>query len=382
MMRAAIRPPVGELCLTLPRLMCQGEREFRSLCPHPCCIPAGFWNNTAIMTHIRRGIILVLAALLLSAGGYFVYLRYVTRSFDFVVRDQVYRSAQPDQEDVTRWVAKYGIRTIVNLRADSTDDPDDPVALAAEKAGATTIYICLPKTTLPKSPRLMYLADVIETAPKPILLHCREGADRTGLASAMAAMAIGGKPYDRAREQMGIRHLHLYSDPTHIGGVLLQYEDYCRARGSGTGGWTEFRHWVFNVYRPTYRYIQMDVPPHWEARPGETTRMQVRITNRSSRVIPAGDPAKRFALLVTANRPFHGDAAEAFCPPVPLPRADLAPGSSVTVDVVLTAPAAAGRLLLVFDIVEDGTTAFGKEGSPLATCRLVVAPAQGAAPSP
>ena len=189
-------------------------------------------------------------------------------------------------------------------------------------------------------------------------------------------MALGGKSYDRAREQLGIRHMHLYTDSTHIGGVLLQYEDYCRARGSGTGGWKEFRHWVFNVYRPTYRYVQMDVPPHWAARPGETTRMQVRITNHSSRVIPAGDPAKRFALLVTANRPFHDDAAEAFCPPVPLPKVDIPPGGSVTVDLVLKAPAAAGRLLLVFDIVEDGTTAFGEEGSPLATCDLAVAPSQ------
>ena len=112
------------------------------------------------------------------------------------------------------------------------------------------------------------------------------------------------------------------------------------------------------------------------AQPGETTRMQVRITNHSSRVIPAGDPAKRFALLVTANRSFHGDAAEMFCPPVPLPRADIPPGDSVTVDLVLKAPAAAGRSLLLFDIVEDGTTTFSEEGSPLATCNLVVVPAQ------
>ncbi|HUU32276.1 MAG TPA: tyrosine-protein phosphatase [Phycisphaerae bacterium] len=328
------------------------------------------------MTRIRRGIILVLAAFLLGAGGYIVYILYITNGFDFVVRGKVYRSAQPDKETMTRWVVKYGIKTIVNLRAGITDDPNDPVALAAEKAGAMTIFICLPNTKLPKSPNLMYLADVIETAPEPILLHCREGADRTGLASAMAAMALGGKSYDRAREQMGIRHLHLYTDSTRIGGVLLQYEDYCRARGSGTGGWKEFRHWIFNVYLPTYRYVRMDVLPQWTAQPGETTRMQVRITNHSSRVIPAGDPAKRFALLVTANRSFHGDAAEMFCPPVPLPRADIPPGDSVTVDLVLKAPAAAGRSLLLFDIVEDGTTTFSEEGSPLATCNLVVVPAQ------
>ena len=43
--------------------------------------------------------------------------------------------------------------------------------------------------------------------------------------------------------------------------------------------------------------------------------------------------------------------------------------------LVLAAPAEAGRLRLLLDIVEDGTRAFRKEGSPLATCDLVVTPA-------
>ena len=77
---------------------------------------------------------------------------------------------------------------------------------------------------------LMRLAKEIETAAKPMLIHCQQGADRSGLASVMARMAVGGKPYDRAKEQMGLKFLHIDPSSEHVGAVLTEYEDYCRDR--------------------------------------------------------------------------------------------------------------------------------------------------------
>lgn len=198
---------------------------------------------------IKRAFLLFLAGLVLSAGGYYVYVRHITTNFHMVVRGKVYRSAQPTMGELEAWINKYGIKTVVNLGAGITKGADTEESAVAQRTGARVVYIHLPNLKLPEPALLMQLADVLDTAEQPILLHCREGADRTGLASVMAAMAVGGKSYDRAREQMDIRFLHMDNDPTHVGGVLQQYEDYCHSQSSGRGGWKEFRYWLYNAYR-------------------------------------------------------------------------------------------------------------------------------------
>jgi protein tyrosine/serine phosphatase len=46
-------------------------------------------------------------------------------------------------------------------------------------------------------------------APKPILIHCRSGADRTGLASALYLAAIAKTNEKTAEGQMSIFYGHL-----------------------------------------------------------------------------------------------------------------------------------------------------------------------------
>ncbi len=46
---------------------------------------------------------------------------------------------------------------------------------------------------LPQSNRLNQLVDALLTAPRPILLHCHRGADRTGMASAIALILNGDR---------------------------------------------------------------------------------------------------------------------------------------------------------------------------------------------
>jgi protein tyrosine/serine phosphatase len=327
-----------------------------------------------------RWVLAVVAALAVAAGGYYAYARFAAVNFGVVEPGQVYRSAQPSPERLKAWIARYGLKTIINLRTDIENADYAAESAAAAQAGAAAIHIRLPSTDLPESPRLMYLADLLESAPRPMLLHCREGADRTGLASVMARMAVGGKPYDEARGQMSIRFFHVDNDPEHVAGVLQQYEAWCRAQGAGTGGWREFRQWLFNVYKPSYCYVTIDVPRQLAARPGEEVRLTARIVNRSARTIPCGDPARRFALAVIASRPFRGTVSGRFCPPVPLARADIPPGGEAAVDVAFAAPAQAGQYPVLFDVLEGDAAYFNMDGSPLACCELTVAPGPGARP--
>jgi len=188
-------------------------------------------------------------------------------------------------------------------------------------------------------------------------------------------MAVGGKTYDRSREQLDIRFLHLAGDAGHIGGVLEEYEQYCRQRTIGTGGWREFRDWVFSVYRPSYAYVRIDVPGHLAAGPGQAVAVAARIVNLSTRAIPAGSGQKPFALVAFSGVPFRGEVDREFSARVPLPKADIPPGGRAAVEITLTAPRQPGHYLVHFDVLEDGAAYFSESGSPLPDCDLDVAAA-------
>jgi protein tyrosine phosphatase (PTP) superfamily phosphohydrolase (DUF442 family) len=327
------------------------------------------------LSRIFWGTLVVIVAVAVGAAGYYGYLRYVMHNFHPVVPGKVYRSAQPDADGLRDWITRYGLRTIVNLRADAAKHGLAEETAVARQAGVAVINIRLPNGSLPESPLLMHLADVLESAEKPMLIHCRQGADRTGVASVMARMAVGGKTYDRSREQLDIRFLHLAGDAGQIGGVLEKYEQYCRQRGTGTGGWREFRDWVFSVYQPSYAYVRIDVPGHLAAGPGQAVAVAARIVNLSTRAIPAGAGQKQFALVAFSGAPFRGEVDREFSAHVPLPKADIPPGGRAAVDITLTAPRQPGHYLVHFDVLEDGAAYFSESGSPLPDCDLEVAEA-------
>ena len=56
-------------------------------------------------------------------------------------------------------------------------------------------------------------------------MHCKSGADRAGLASALYLMHVENKPVAEAKKQLSLRYLHLKNDSTGILDYMLdQYE--------------------------------------------------------------------------------------------------------------------------------------------------------------
>jgi protein tyrosine phosphatase (PTP) superfamily phosphohydrolase (DUF442 family) len=172
-------------------------------------------------------------------------------NFHEVVPHRVYRSGQPSPEQLRAWIQRYGLKTVVSLRG-----ADAPMA-AEEKAiatsmGADVVYLSLGAHELMSSQELVRLIDVLETARKPMLLHCYHGVDRAGTASALAAWLLGGQPYDRAKWQAYVPSgpwKHPNGSP-HISDVLALYEDYCRDRGLSPDDPSLFKHWAAKVYCP------------------------------------------------------------------------------------------------------------------------------------
>ena len=317
------------------------------------------------------------AGLAAAATAGILYVRYVRLNRFEVVAGQVYRSAQPTPDALKRWTKRYGLRTVVNLRGKSDSDFYQPQRAAAQAAGVRMIDVRFTASRQPTTPWLRRFIDALKTAERPILLHCRDGIDRAGVASVLAAMAVGGQDYQTARRHAWLSFQGRNDQERHITDLLLAYEEYCHREQKPTVGWAQFKDWALNHYHPYYYRVQIDAPATLTARPGQTLPVTVTITNRSGRTIPTGSADKQFMLGAFWQR--RDDdwprRERQIGPQYPLPKRDIPPAGSVQVTHHIPAPSRSGRHILHFDVAETHVTWFGREGSPVAQCELLVRPA-------
>jgi protein tyrosine phosphatase (PTP) superfamily phosphohydrolase (DUF442 family) len=90
---------------------------------------------------------------------------------------EVYRSGQPKARDLKLLVEQLGVKSVLCLR-DFHDDGDEaeglPLALYRVEMEADDV----------EPEKVARAMQIIKDAPKPILIHCWHGSDRTGLVCA------------------------------------------------------------------------------------------------------------------------------------------------------------------------------------------------------
>ena len=163
------------------------------------------------MSGIRRpigGFLFAAAVIVAPPAGYAGYLHF-SGNIHTVEPGAVYRSGQLDRDDLEALIAQKGIKSILNLRGEHPDvgwysDEAD----VARRSKIVHISIGLSAREEPDLDTMRRLAAVIESAPKPLLIHCMGGADRTGLASAIYEYAIAGKSADEADDQLSLAYGH------------------------------------------------------------------------------------------------------------------------------------------------------------------------------
>ena len=125
-----------------------------------------------------------------------------------VEKDQVYRSPQPTAENIDS-AAAAGIKTVINLRGFNPNSPWYREEKAATQAhGMLQIDIGMSADRLPHREDLIELLDALATAPRPLLIHCMAGVDRTGEASAIYQMLYMGKTKEQALEMLSGKFGH------------------------------------------------------------------------------------------------------------------------------------------------------------------------------
>ena len=107
-------------------------------------------------------------------------------NFHWVVRGEAARAAQAWAGGLSAFLKKRGIRAIINLRG-RNDDLSwwRNETAAATRAGATHFDAMLDSRKLPTRAMLVALMDAFASAPRPFLLKCSGGQDRTSLAAAL-----------------------------------------------------------------------------------------------------------------------------------------------------------------------------------------------------
>jgi protein tyrosine/serine phosphatase len=141
----------------------------------------------------RRAALGALSLVLLPGLAVGLYLAFLQLSGNFheVVAGELYRSAQLTPEGLAAVVRSHGIRTVINLRgASPRRDWYRGEIDEARRLGLTHVDFAMSAARPLTSAEANTLIRVMAEAPKPILIHCRSGADRTGLVAALYVAAI------------------------------------------------------------------------------------------------------------------------------------------------------------------------------------------------
>jgi protein tyrosine/serine phosphatase len=87
------------------------------------------------------------------------------------------------------------------------------------------------------------LIALLRDMPKPMLVHCKSGADRTGLAVTIYLHVIKGLPLTEARRALSWRYAHFsWGKAGIVSRMLDAYEADNRATGIGFEEWVETRY--------------------------------------------------------------------------------------------------------------------------------------------
>ena len=161
---------------------------------------------------LKRRIILrtVLAASLgvMALAGYLGYQQYVG-NFHTVVAGEVYRSGQLTPQALEQVQGEYGIRSILNLRgAYPGEDWYDAEVAEAARLGIAHVDFPMNASVEVGPDKARQLIALMRDMPKPMLVHCRRGSDRTGLAMSLYMAAIGGADEAVAEGQLSLWYGH------------------------------------------------------------------------------------------------------------------------------------------------------------------------------
>jgi protein tyrosine/serine phosphatase len=145
---------------------------------------------------------------LLAFGAYLGALQ-LTGNVHAVQAGQLYRAGQLDSGQFVRVVHDDSIRSILNLRgAHPAAHWYDAELAVARRLGVTHYDFGISAERIVTPAQIDSILQIVRAAPKPLLIHCQGGADRSGLVSALYQAVIEGRSAGKADDQLSLRYGH------------------------------------------------------------------------------------------------------------------------------------------------------------------------------
>jgi undecaprenyl-diphosphatase len=154
-------------------------------------------------------VVLFCTLLLLLPASYYVY-ENITGNFHVITQGEAYRSAQLDKNQFKHYIKQYSIKSVLNLRGENADEQwyGDEVNICSS-LGIAHYDVKLSAISEPEESDALEVVKIFKSAPRPILIHCQAGADRSGLVAAMWKVVVDGETKADAKKQMSILYGHL-----------------------------------------------------------------------------------------------------------------------------------------------------------------------------
>jgi hypothetical protein len=285
------------------------------------------------------------------------------RNWHAVIPGQAFRCAQLSHDRFLDAIRRNDIRTIINLRGTSPDqDWYLGESRATRDADISQEDITFSAYRLPSPDELRRLIDVFDHCEYPILFHCRQGVDRTGLAAALLLLLRTDVTPAQARGQLGYRYGHVPFGPTWCMLQFLDLYDVWLRREGRTHSPDALREYADHGYCPAQLRGRLELleapmaprvgapavvrvravntsPEPWRLHPGTETGIHVRY-------LVVG-PDLKWAQLGRAGR------FEATVPP----------GGSIDLMLALDPPLRAGQYWLFADLADGNRYSFSQFGN-------------------
>lgn len=156
----------------------------------------------------------------LKKGGWIVILLLVfmykastfriSKNFFEVESGRFYRSAQLNEREFKDAVDKYHIKTVLSLRGPPTQTiwyKEEEKVLA--DLGVHFEYLGMKDEYYPTQDQMRHILSVLKEGPFPILIHCRNGSDRTGLVSAIYKKYFMNSSDAEAKAELSFKYWHV-----------------------------------------------------------------------------------------------------------------------------------------------------------------------------
>jgi protein tyrosine phosphatase (PTP) superfamily phosphohydrolase (DUF442 family) len=299
----------------------------------------------------KRIAIALIAGLALAVAGEVAHVLFFGNVHE-VIPGRVYRSGQLSPDKLRSVIANRGIKTVINLRG--CCNPFDwylNECRVTHDLNVSQEDITFSAIRLPPPPEIKRLIDVLDHAEYPVIMHCRQGADRTGLASGVSMLLHSDADLATARRQCSPRYAHFaVLETANMDRFFDMYENWLN-ENKLTHSPERFRSWAFNDYRPDPAPARIEVIGKVPTIPVDTSgSFMIRATNlsRSTWEFKTGTFTAIHVRAVVENREgkvIHICRAGLF-------EARVAPGESIDIPITLPPLHQEGHHRVIVDLVD------------------------------